>query len=264
MIVIGEKINATIKSVGEAIEKRDADFIARLAAAQDKAGADYIDINAGNTGEDGMKWLVKTVQAATEKPLSIDSDDPAIIEAGLSVCDDRTPLMVNSATAETERLQAVGKMAAERSANLIALTIDFEGIPNNVERRIKDCDIIMEALKGMGMNDEQIYFDPLVLPVSVDLKVALVTLETIQEIKERYPDAKTAVGLSNISYGLPSRRALNRAFLMMATQAGLDAAILDPLDKQMMSTVRIAKLLGGQDANSRSYIKAYRNGEIVK
>ena len=262
MIVIGEKINATIKSVGEAIEKRDAEFIAGLAAAQDKAGADYIDINAGNSGVEGMKWLVTTVQAVTEKPLTIDSDDPVLIEAGLSACDDR-PLMVNSATAEPERLHAVGKMAAERSAELIALTIDAEGIPDNVERRIQACDVIMNAVKEMGMNDEQIYFDPLVLPVSVDLKTGLVTLETILEIKTRYPGAKTVVGLSNISYGLPSRRALNRAFLMMAAQAGLDAAILDPLDKKMMSTVRISQLLSGKDANSRSYIKAYRNGEIV-
>ncbi|MBN2239218.1 MAG: dihydropteroate synthase [Dehalococcoidales bacterium] len=268
MIVIGEKINATRKTVGEAILKRDTIFISELALSQDKAGADYIDVNAGDgsgeesKGKDAIKWLVETVKAVTEKPLTIDSDNPEVIEAGLSVYGDGT-VMVNSVTAEPERLATVGKMAADKSANVVALAMGAEGIPDNVKQRIEACDIIMNALTGMGVKEEQVYFDPLVLPVSVDAKQGQVTLGTIKEIKTHYPAAKTVVGLSNISYGLPSRKLVNRAFLLMAAQAGLDAAIMDPLDDKMMSMVRIARLLGGKETTARPFIRAHRSGKIV-
>ena len=108
------------------------------------------------------------------------------------------------------------------------------------------------------------YFDPLVLPVSVDINQGQITLKTIEEIKSHYPTSKTVVGLSNISYGLPNRKLVNRAFLLMAAQAGLDAAILDPLDARMMSMVRIVNMLTANDSSSRAYIRAHRSGRIVE
>lgn len=268
MLVIGEKINASNKAVGEAILKRDTNFIVELVQAQDSAGADFIDVNAGNgsgealSGLESMKWLVNTVKAVTEKPLAIDSDDPDIINAGLSVYDGNE-ILINSVTAETTRLNTIGPIAAERNSSLIALAMGSEGIPDNVKDRLDACEMILNTLTGMGVKEEKVYFDPLVLPVSVDSQQGKVTLDTIKEIKRRYPGTNTVVGLSNISYGLPNRKLLNRAFLLMAAQAGLDAAIMDPLDKKMMSMIRIVKLLSGKDSSARSYMRAHRSGRIV-
>ena len=268
MLVIGEKINASNRAVGQAIANRDSDFIIELAKAQDTAGADFIDINAGNSsgeeasGIESMKWLVNTVKAVTETPLAIDSDDPGIIEAGISVYGEGK-LLINSVTAESTRLNTIGPIAAERNSGLVALAMGSEGIPDNVDDRLDACETILNTLTGMGLKEEKLYFDPLVLPVSVDTQQGKVTLDTIREIKRRYPGTNTVVGLSNISYGLPNRRLVNRAFLLMAAQAGLDAAIMDPLDKKMMTMVTIIKLLSGKENSARAYMRAHRSGRIV-
>ncbi len=268
MLVIGEKINASNRAVGEAILNRDAGFITELAQAQDKAGADFIDVNAGNgsgekmSGIESMKWLVNTVKAVTDKPLAIDSDSPEIIKAGLGEYDG-TEMMINSVTAEMGRLNTIGPIAAEKNSGLIALAMGSEGIPDNVNERLDACETILNTLTGMGVKEEKVYFDPLVLPVSVDSQQGKVTLDTIKEIKRRYPGTNTVVGLSNISYGLPNRKLINRAFLLMAAQAGLDAAIMDPLDKKMMSMISVFKLLSGTDSSARAYMRAHRGGKIV-
>ena len=269
MLVIGEKINASNRSVGEAIASRDAGFIESLARAQAEAGADYIDVNAGakkasagHNETEAIEWVVGVVQAATEKPLTLDSDDPAVLEAALRKYSGED-VMVNSVTAEKSRLEAIGSLAAARKARLVALTMAGEGIPATAAKRLEACDIIMTHLSRLGMAEEQVYFDPLVLPVSVDSNQGLVTLETLEQIKSRYPGAKTVMGLSNISYGLPQRKLINRGFLLMAAHAGLDAAILDPLDTRMMSVIKVADLLAGKDPYSRSYLRAHRRGMIT-
>jgi 5-methyltetrahydrofolate--homocysteine methyltransferase len=268
MLVIGEKINASNRAVGEAIINRDADFITELVRAQDTAGADFIDVNAGSgngeeiSGIESMKWLVNTIRAVTDKPLAIDSDDPGIIQAGIDVYGEGD-LLINSVTAESARLNTVGPIAAEKDSGIVALAMGSEGIPDNVKDRLEACEIILTTLAGMGIKEEKVYFDPLVLPVSVDARQGKVTLDTIKEIKSRYPGTNTVVGLSNISYGLPNRKLVNRAFLLMAAQAGLDAAIMDPLDKKMMSMVSIIKLLSGKESSARAYMRVHRSGRIV-
>jgi len=268
MLVIGECINASNKMVAEAIGGRDREFIEGMAKAQAEAGADFIDVNVGagqvTQGQEieSIEWLVKTVQAVTDKPLTIDSDVPGIIEAALRNYRGET-VMINSVTAEPERLESIGPLAAKRKALLVALAMGSEGIPDTVERRLEACETILTSLTSMGMAAEQIYFDPLVLPIAVDSKQGLVTLKTIEQIKARYPAAKTVMGLSNISFGLPSRKLVNRAFLLMAAYAGLDAAILDPRDDKAMSLVRISDMLTGKDALCKGYIRAYRQDKIV-
>jgi len=268
MIIIGERINASNKSVGEAIAKRDSAFIASLTTAQIESGADFIDVNAGNgqhehtQGKASMMWLVDTVQAVTDKPLAIDSDRPEIIEAALQTYRGEE-MFINSVTAEPAKLAAVGPLAAEHRAWLVALAMGTDGIPDNVEQRLDACETIVTHLTRLGVEMEQIFFDPLVLPVAVDSNQGLVTLKTIEEIKSRYPDARTVIGLSNISYGLPNRKLVNRAFLLMAVHAGLDAAILDPLDVKTMSLVKVADILTSKDTSCRTYIRAHRRGIIV-
>ena len=268
MIIIGERINASNRAVGEAITNRDSAYISGLAKAEAEAVADYIDVNTGTGKFDykqekaAMKWLVTTVQAATDRPLAIDSEHPEVIEAALEEYRGEQ-VIINSVTAEPEKLAAIGPLAVKQGTTLVALAMGSEGVPSTVKKRLNACETIVDGLTRMGMKMEQILFDPLVIPVSVDSTQGMVTLKTIEEIKSRFPEAKTVVGLSNISFGLPNRKLVNRSFLMMAAGAGLDAAILDPLDARIMSYVRVANLLTGKDNLCRSYIRAHRKGVIV-
>jgi len=267
MLVIGENINASNRSVAQAIASRDTEFIENLARAQVAAGVDFIDVNA-SAGHDSqqnaaaIEWLVNTVQAVTDKPLAIDSNEAAVIEAALRKYRGEK-LIINSVTAEPVRLTSIGSLAAERQAWLVALAMGVGGIPNTVEQRLDACELIMTHLTRLGMEAEQILFDPLVLPIAVDSSQGLVTLKTIEQIKSRYPAAKTVMGLSNISYGIPERKVVNRAFLLMAAYAGLDAVILDPLDAKAISLVRVADMLTGNDPFCKEYLKVYRKGAIV-
>lgn len=268
MLIIGERINASNRPVAEAIAGRDTEFIVNLSRAQAEAGADFIDVNAGSVYSSrqeaitAVEWLVAVVHSATDKPLAIDSDDPGIIEAALGKYRGER-LIINSVTAEPARLDSVGAMAAERRAWLVALAMGESGIPESVEERLAACEVIMTHLTRLGMQPEQVLFDPLVLPISVASNQGMVTLRTLAEIKARYPAARTVMGLSNISFGLPQRPAINRAFLAMAAYAGLDAVIVDPLDNKIMSLIKVADMLVGEDPFCRGYIRAHRQGTIV-
>lgn len=266
MLIIGEKINASSKRVAEAIVNKDAASIQGLAQRQVEAGADYIDVNAG-TGQGidqeitDLKWAIDVVQQAVDAPLCLDSSDPQALAAAAAHYVG-SELIINSVNAEKERLDPVGRVAAERGAGVIALVMGEGGIPRTVDERVAAADLIMNHLKQLGVKEEQVYFDPLVLPISVDTEQGLVTLQTIEQIKSRYPSAKTVVGLSNISYGLPQRGIINRAFLLMAAAVGLDAAIMDPTDMRMMSMVRVSDMLIGKDPACKGFIKAHRKGML--
>lgn len=269
MLIIGEKINASNKSVGQAIANRDQAFLENLARAQSEAGADFIDLNAGvghGARENAaaiMEWLIDVVQAVSDKPLCIDSDDPRVVEAALRKYQGER-VMINSVSAEPERLESIGRLAAERQALLIALVMGEGGIPSSVDERLEAANFMMDRLKKMGVEEENVFFDPLVLPISVDTNQGLVTLKTIEQVKSRYPLAKTVMGLSNISYGMPNRGMVNRAFMLMSAAVGLDAAILDPLDARMMGLVKVADMLTGKDPACKGYIRAYRKGTLAE
>ena len=268
MLVIGENINASNNLVAEAIAKRDEEFLVNLAKAQILAGADFIDVNAGSghgvleKATADIKWLVGIIQAAIEEPLSIDSDSPEVIAAALKEYRGER-LIINSVTAEPGRLESIGPLVAERQAWVIALAMGTDGIPACVEDRLNACERIMSYLTGLGIKAEQVLFDPLVLPIAVEIRQGLVTLKTIEQIKSRYPDAGVVMGLSNISYGLPKRKLVNRAFLLMAAYTGLDAVIVDPLDTKAMSLIKVADMLVGNDPSCRAYLRAHRQGDIV-
>ena len=268
MLVIGEKINASNRSVAEAIARRDREFVASLARAEADAGADFININSGmkNVSQEyeaeTMEWLVEVVQGATDKPLAIDSEVASLIEAGLGKYHGER-LIINSVTAEPERLASIGSLAAEHHAWLVALAMGTNGIPSSVEERLEACEQIMTHLTRLGFKAEQIFFDPLILPIAVDSTQGIITLKTLEQIKSRYPGVNTVLGLSNISYGLPRIGMVNRAFMLMAAYAGLDAVILNPLDTKMMSLIKVADMLTGKDASCRRYIRAHQKGILV-
>lgn len=263
MIVIGEKINATRSTVRDIIEQRRADQLVDLAQKQATAGAAYIDVNVG-TGRgtrqdevDAMQWAVETLNTAVDKPLCIDSADSVVMEAGLEAMAQR-PAMINSTKADIKYLESVLPLAARFKTPVVALAMDGKGIPKTVEGRIKACRMIAIACRDFGVPIESVFFDPLVLPVSTDARQGKVTLDTLAAVKETFPGARTIMGLSNISFGLPGRALLNAAFLHMAIFAGLDAAIMDPLNADMMQAARTGDALMGKDRHFRKYSRAFR------
>jgi len=263
MIIIGEKINATRNSVKEFIQKRDEKRLVELAKRQVDAGADYIDVNVGTgTGSredeiESMRWAVETIQAEIDKPLCIDSADPAVLEEGLLACLAK-PCLINSAKAENKCLEEIVPLAAKHNSYLVALAMGETGIPKDVKGRICACNKIALACEKQGVPLENLFFDPLVLPISSDTNQGLCTLDTLKEIKKVFSTSKTTMGLSNISYGLPERSMLNEAFLHMAVYAGLDSVIMDPINEKMMTAVRRAETLIGRDRHCRKYMRAFR------
>lgn len=263
MIVIGEKINATRPDVSDIIEQRRKDQLLGLALKQAEAGANYIDINVG-TGKgnqqdevDAIRWAVSILLSKVDKPLCVDSADPVVLEAGLEAMQGRSA-MINSIKADDALLSAIPPLAMEYGASLVALAMDEKGIPGTVDERLMVCKRIADGCKEYGLPLTSVYFDPLVLPISADSRQSKVTLNTLSSIKSNFPEAHTVLGLSNISYGLPGRTVLNSAFLHMAIYAGLDAAIMDPLNEDMMQAARTGDALMGKDRHFRKYCRAFR------
>lgn len=267
MLVIGELINATRKQVRRAVLEHDREYIQKLARRQAERGADYIDVNV-STGSgkqdkeaEDMAWAVQAVQEAADRPVAVDTTSPAVLEAGLAVHHGQA--LINSISAEKERMEPFLALAVKYKAPLVALAVSDEGIPEDVEGRLAICEGLVKKLEAGGVKRENIYFDPLVFPLGVDHQNAVVTLEALREIKSRVKGVKTTLGLSNVSHGLPARSLLNRSFLALAMQWGLDSAILDPLDRQLMSTVAAVQALLGHDPYCGGFLKAYRRGDLI-
>lgn len=264
MMIIGEKINATVPFTKAVIQERNEEGLLDLARKQADAGAHYVDVNVG-TGAGSrddeiaaMKWAVETIQKELDTPLCVDSADPRVLEAALESRNGK-PSLINSTNAESEKLEAIIPLAVRCRSPLVALAMDERGIPRTTEDRLSVCKRIADFCMEAGLSLENVYFDPLVLPVSTDVRQGLVSLETLSSIKKLYPQAKTVMGLSNVSYGLPERARLNAAFLHMAVFSGLDAAIMDPLDEALTGAVRTSEVLAGKDRHCRRYMRTFRN-----
>jgi cobalamin-dependent methionine synthase I len=262
--IIGERINTSREKVLEAVEKRDADYIQDDVRKQEAAGAHYIDVNAGTqaSGEmDDLKWLIDVVQEVVTVPLCIDSPDPEVLRMA---CDRvKMPPMINSISLEKNRFEPMLSFLEGRECRIVALCMSDEGMPKSAEEVIARAGKLIEGLEGIGMQREHIYMDPLIQPVSTDVMRGVMAMESVRGIIERYPGVHTICGLSNISFGLPQRRIINRTFLSVLMTAGLDSAILDPLDNVIMAVLRTTLMLLGRDSYCLEYIKAVRAGTIV-
>ncbi len=261
MQIIGEKINGTRKRVAKAIAERDADFIKDLAIRQAEAGSTWLDVNAGThpeTEPDDMVWLIETIQAEVDIPLCLDSANPKALQAGIQAVD-KTP-MINSISGETERLEKVLPIVAEHSCEVIALAMDDKKIPETYEKRLEVIDTVMAATRAAGVPDDKVYVDPLAMTIATANQSAVMACETIRTVKEKYPEVHFTMGLSNISFGLPARKQINRTFLTLAMQAGLDSAILDPLDRELQAAILTTELLLGKDNHCLNYVRASRKG----
>jgi 5-methyltetrahydrofolate--homocysteine methyltransferase len=264
VIIVGEKINTSRKSIEEAVKKRDAAFIIRVARDQAEAGAHYIDVNAGTFLDqevDCLCWLVETVQKGVDLPLCLDSPNPQALSEAMKL--HKGEPMINSISLEEDRFQSLLPVITSRSCQVVALCMAQASMPTTVEERVQVGSELIKKLTDEGIPLGKIYVDPLVQPVSVDTGMGVATLGAISKIMKDFPGVHTICGLSNISFGLPERRLINRNFLALCTSYGLSAAILDPTDKQLMATLFSIEMLLGRDEYCENFIDAYQNGRLV-
>lgn len=263
MLIVGERINSSRQEILEAIKTKDASFILDEAKKQLDCGAQMLDLNSAMSLEgevDDIEWLVKLVQQDADVPLCIDSPDPKVIQKALSV--HKGKALVNSITAEKQRIDAIMPLVKEYCASVVALTMTGEGMPETAEARLDIAKHILETLEKRGIQREDIYFDPLIRPISTEAKQAKESLRALRLIKKELKGVKTICGLSNISFGLPKRSLLNATFLAMALNCGLDAVIIDPTDKIVRASLNASQALLGRDDYCLNYISMSRKGEL--
>ena len=231
MKIIGEKINGTRKRVAQAIAERDVTFIQDLARQQAEAGSAWLDVNAGthpNQEPDDLVWLIETVQAVVDTPLCLDSANPQALAVAIKAV--RQTPMINSISGEPQRLEGILPMVAEHGCQVIALAMDDKKIPETGEARVAVIHKVLDATRVAGIPDEHLYVDPLAMTIGTNIQSGLIAFDTMRAVHADYPEVHLTIGLSNISFGLPARSFINRDFLTLALAAGLDSAILDPLD----------------------------------
>lgn len=206
-----------------------------------------------------MQWLVETIQSQVQAPLCIDSPNPKAIELGLAFSKNGQP-MINSITGEKERFGQILPLVLKYKTKIVALCMDDSGMPETAKERLGIAKKLVQQLTAAGVPEDDIYLDPLVKPISTGHKAGMEVLETIYGIKQLYPNVHGICGLSNVSYGLPNRKVLNQAFMIQTMSMGMDAYILDPLDKTMMGFVYASQALLGKDEFCMQYLSAHRNG----
>ena len=277
MIIIGENIHVIAKAISVAIRERDAKVIQDITKSQVDAGTDYIDLNVGpmkNNPEETMEWLVNTVQEVTDLPLSIDTMNPVAMEAGLKACK-KKPLL-NSASGKTDSKERMLPLAQKYNCEVVISVINDKGMPPDVELRIDSIMDTVTIANDLGILNESVWVDPIILPVSTageGQRFAVVALEFIQILQDVLPGVKSTVGLSNISNGVPEelRPMLNRTYLVMLERNGLYSAIADPLDTELMDLIKgnnpdavelIHKTMDGEEIDLSSL--SQRESDYVK
>jgi len=260
MIIIGELINGMFKDVSRAVANREADIIQHLALEQVKEGASILDVNVGPYSKapaTDMKWLVDTIQAAVDVPLSLDSTKSEVIEEGLKVAKKRA--VINSTSADIEKMDAIFGLAKKYNAQVIGLTMDKSGVPHSKGERLELAAKIVAKAIEYGINTEDLYIDPILLPLNVAQAQAAEVLESLREIRLLCnPAPQTVFGLSNLTQGIKTRSLINRTFLTMAIANGLTSAIMDPLDRKLMDALITAELLLNKNIYCESFLEAYR------
>ena len=256
-VIIGEKINPTGRKIlAGKLKEGDYEYVRNLAVKQVDAGADILDVNVGVPGLDEVAVLpevAKIVSETVDVPLCLDSANHEALAAALTKLTGKP--LVNSVNGEEKSLKAVLPVVKEFGVSVIGLTMDDEGIPNNAETRVAIAEKIIERAAKLGIPIENIVIDPLVLTVGADSKAAVVTMQTIQLLKQEF-GVNINLGASNVSFGLPDRHTVNQAFLSLAMGMGATCAITDPI--KLASTVRATDLLMGRDTYGSRYIGYWR------
>jgi cobalamin-dependent methionine synthase I len=277
MILIGENIHIISRAVSEAVRNREAAPIQALAREQAQAGADYLDLNLGPARREPQaigSWLVNTVQEVTGLPISLDTMNPAAMEAGLALCKVRP--ILNSASGKAESKELMMPLAIKYNAQAVISVITDLGCPPDVDSRVESIMDTVAYANGIGIDNEDIWVDPIILPVSADQKQVREALEFIRILPDLLPGVKSVVGLSNVSNGTPAhlRGILNRTYMVMLERNGLYAAIADVLDEELVELnsgglndvrVLIHRVMDGEPVDAealpekeKSYVKTAR------
>ena len=261
--VVGERINPTGKAAfKKALRDSDIDYVLKVAVEEVEAGADILDVNLGLPDIDEKEMMVKIVkeiQAILDIPLQIDSSDPEVIAGALRYYNGTA--VVNSVNGEAEVLENTLPAVKKYGAAVIGLTMDDEGIPETAEGRFKIAERIVKKAEEYGIARDKIIIDCLTLTASAQQKGVMETLRALKMVKEEL-GVKTTLGVSNVSFGLPARRILNRNFLTMALYQGLNLAIIDPNDRDMMANIKAFRVLSNIDKGAEKYISYMSETDI--
>ncbi len=261
MIIIGEKINGSIASVAKAIAGRDAGVIKRRAEIQAGAGADFIDCCASvpETRElETLQWMIENIESVTDRPISIDSPSPRVCVEAMKFC--ARPGLINSASLESDKIDTIFPAIAGTQWQCVTLLCDDSGIPDTADKRLAVFRKIMLKAGQYGLATQSLHIDPLVVTLATDPAALATFAECARVIKNEYPDIHITSGLSNISFGLPGRRVINQAALVLALNAGMDSAIVDPADQAMAGLIYAAEALLQKDKRCKKYIQGFRKG----
>ena len=269
MIIIAERINGMFKDVKQAIEEKNKKVVQDLAKKQTKAGASYLDVNVGTASADQegtMQWLVETIQETCSTPLCLDSQKPAVIAAGLKSVDAKagvilnsTPLNKKSDEAVLDKYMEMAEQAGPK-ASIIALTMDKNGVPQDIDTRVAIAAEIVQKAMEKGFDTQRLFIDPIILPVKVPGAQVqpgniMAAMDQIRYLAE--PSPHMTIGLSNLSQGATERSLINRTFLAMAVSHGLDSAIVDVLDEKLMNVLATSEMLMNKQIYSDSYLRAF-------
>ncbi|CQR72468.1 5-methyltetrahydrofolate:corrinoid/iron-sulfur protein co-methyltransferase [Sporomusa ovata DSM 2662] len=261
MIIIGERINGMFKDIGLAIREHDPKPLQEWAVKQKEGGAHYLDVNTGPNSEDqtvDLPWMINVVKEVSDLPLAIDTTNYDAMEAAL-IAYGKPGALINSIGCEQEKIDRVFPMAAKYQADVVCLCINKVGIPKSAEDRVAMAMEFVANAEAYGLQPDNLFIDPIILPVNVAQEHGIEALETIRQIKMiSNPPPKTTVGLSNISQKSPHRPLINRTFAIMAMTAGLDSAICDANDEALVDAIATARLILNQDIYCDSYAKVFR------
>lgn len=264
MKLISENLHIISKSTKEAVLNRDEPFIKNLLNRQIATNPDWVDLNIGparGAFAGTMKWLVDIAQDLTNIPLSLDSTNADEIGVGLALAKNPENWIINSTSADEQRLDKVTDLAAKFGSSIIALTMNSEvGIPKEADGRLELAFEITAVTESKGIENGKIFFDPLILPVCVDQTQALEALNTIRMLKESFdPEVMTTIGLSNVSNGCSKelRPLINRVFMVLAMGCGLDSAIVDSFDTELLRVNKVIETLTPENSCDKLLIDIY-------
>jgi 5-methyltetrahydrofolate--homocysteine methyltransferase len=263
VLIIGEALNASIPAVGQAILARDEHFVASLAKAQVEAGANMLDVNAGvSTGDeyDALAWLIRITQQTVAVPLVLDSSNPEVLVANFDGHQGRP--MLNSCSGEPHKLEILLPFIAEHDCSVIALCVGEKGVPKTAEEKFEIARMLIDQTGRVGLKPEDLYLDPGLLTIAAEPTSVQSAISAIHLIKGYQPRVNIVCAISNVSFGLPHRKLINRTVIPMLIAAGADAFIMNVSDRAAMAAIVTSETLFGRDNYCVNYLRAYREGRF--
>ena len=262
LFIIGDRLSTVQSNVEKALSERDSEFIKQEAHSQVQAGANMLNLNIGTVVENKLEcieWMINNIREVVDVPLSIESTNPEVIRAALDMLNQEETL-IHSISLERERWDSLIGILKETKCRFVGLCMDDRGAVGSWERRYRLARELISRLDDENISRERLFIDPVVLPASVDHKGPLTALKALEKIKENYPEIKTIAELNAVSYGLPQRRLINRNYIALLLRSGLDAARLDPLDKELMANILTVEMLLGKDDFCAKFLEAELEG----